>query len=313
MANVVIAGAGRVGQALAHRLVAAGHEVRGLVSAGPLPEPGERLTWRQADLTAIPEAEVALAGARVVVMLAQARRPPAKLTRASLGDLDLLLGDTVARAARRVGAERLLTFACGDADARLPLLEAAGVPLTVLRGGGPDPVAHLAAMVDGAAPAPAEPWTGEPPARGPRAELRTCSVQRYVRPAGWSALDVARAYFEWLPTDVPGVRTEVRGDVFRIHGLGVEGLVMRLVPGRSEADSAWLEVADGKLTVRSARPGRLEFRVLLDGATVLAALIGYVPAIPWPLYRASQAPLHERVMRRFGEHLAAKAGAPAAA
>jgi hypothetical protein len=138
-------------------------------------------------------------------------------------------------------------------------------------------------------------------------------VQRYARPSGWAAFDVARAYFEWLPSDVPGVRTEARGDVFRIHGLGVEGLVLRHVPGRSEVDSAWLEVADGKLTVRSARPGRLEFRVLLDGVTVMAALIGYQPAIPWLLYRASQAPMHERVMRRFGAFLAAKAGAPAAA
>jgi hypothetical protein len=312
MSRVVIAGAGVLGQALARRLAPA-HQVRGIVSSEPLPAVGEGLTWRRADLTSIPDAEVALAGAETVVLLAQARRPPARHTRAALDDLDRLLADAVARATKRVGAKRLVTFACGDSDARLPLLQHAGVPVTVLHGGGPDPVAHLAALVDGAPVPPAAAWAGEPPARGPREGLATCSVQRYARPAGWSALDVAKAYFEWLPTDVLGVRTEVRGGVFRVHGLGVEGLVLRLVEGRSEADSAWLEVADGKLAVRSAQPGRLEFRVLLDGSAVLAALIGYVPAMPWPLYRASQAPLHERVMRRFGAWLEQQSGAPAAA
>lgn len=313
MSRVVIAGAGVIGQALAQRL-AASHEVRGVVASGSLPAASERLTWHQADLTSIPDAEVALAGAETVVLLAQSRRAPARLTRASLSDLDCLLADAVARAAGRVGATRLITFACGDADARLPLLQHAGVPVTVLRGGGPEPVAHLAALVDGGPVPPPTPWTGEAPPKGPRSALpATCSVQRYPRPPGWSAKDVAQAYFEWLPTEVPGVRTESRGGVFRVHGLGVEGLVLRLVEGRSEADSAWLEVADGKLAVRSANPGRFEFRVLLDGSAVLAALIGYVPAMPWALYRASQAPLHERVMRRFGEWLGQQSGAPQAA
>ncbi len=312
MSRVVIAGAGVVGQALARRL-AASHEVRAVVSSGPVPEASERLTWHVADLTSIPDAEVALAGAQTVVVLAKARRAPARHTRAALEDLDRLLGDTLARAAQRVGAQRLVTFTADEADARLPLLAHSGLPLAVLHGGGPDPVEHLAAMVEGAqAPAPAT-WSGQPPAEGLRGELLTCSVQRHARPAGWSALDVARAYFEWLPGDVPGVRTEARSGVFRIHGLGVEGLALRLVPGRSEADSAWLEVADGKLAVRSASPGRLEFRVLLDGVTVMTALTGYVPSMPWPLYLASQAPLHERVMRRFGEWLATQSGAPRAA
>lgn len=313
MSRVVIAGGtGTLGQQLA-RTLAPAHEVLGVGPGSALPAPEERLAWRTADLTAIPEAEVAFAGAQVVVMLAQARRPPARLTRAALGDLDALLADAVARAAQRCGVQHLVHFACGDDDGREALLRRGAVPVTVLRGGGPDPVARLAALVEAPPGGPdvvAPGWSGAPAVEGPREGLWTCSVQRYARPAGWVALDVARAYFRWLPSAVPGVRTEASGHVFTVHAGGVRALVLRLVPGRSEADSAWLEVADGALVERAEVPGRLEFRVLLDGSACLAALVGYRPSLPWTTYRFTQAPAHERVMRQFGDWLSTQRGPP---
>ncbi len=288
MSRVVIAGAGALGQSLATRLQAT-HEVR----------------LAKADLTTVHETEVAFAGAQTVVMLARTNGPVAKLSRAAPADLDLLLADSVARAAKLVGVKHLVHFACGDDDARVPLLERAGVPLSVLRGGGPDPVELLAAMVNsgpGAKSMTTPAWTG--PARAAKEPTHlNCSVQRYVRPAGWSALDFARAYFTWLPSDVPTVKTVERAGAFTIDIAGVRALVLRHVPGRSSDDLAWLEVSNGALVRRGGGLGRFEFRVLLDQVTVVASLVGYESALPFPLYRFTQAAMHERVMRHFGAWL----------
>lgn len=309
MGRVVIAGGtGALGSALARRLSAA-HPVLTLrppaLGEAPPATRGDG-AW-PTDLLSIPDAEVALAGAETVVMLAQARRPPAKLTRASLDDLDRLLADSVARAAQRCGVRRLVVFRCGADDARLPLLEKSGVPLSVLSGGGPDPVAALAELVDAPPGTSRElpAWQGgEPGAGEPR--LRVCSVQRYARPPGWTAEALARAYFRWLPGAALATRVEEGAGVFAIHAFGTRGLVLRHLPGRSEPDSFVLQVADGALVHRAKGPGRLEFRVLLDGTTTMAVLTGYEPRLPWLVYRFSQALMHERVMRRFGDFLDAQ-------
>lgn len=283
MSRVVIAGAGSLAQKLQQQL-AARHEVR--------------LT-NGVDLTARHEAEVALAGAEVVVMLAQARAPLSSLKTAVLGDLDRLMADSVARAAKLVGAQHIIHFACGDDDARVPLLEKSGLKVSVLRGGGPDPVAALASIVDGGAvPAPSA-WSSSTPTRDePR--WRTCSVQRYVLPKGWNATKLAEAYFEWLPGHAPLTKVSRVNGVFTVHFAGIRGLVLRREPGRSDDDSAWFEVADGSLAVRGK--GRLEFRRLLDGS-VLVGIIGYEPSLPFFIYRLSQSVVHERVMKRFGTWL----------
>ena len=50
-------------------------------------------------------------------------------------------------------------------------------------------------------------------------------------------------------------------------------------------------------------PGQLEFRSVLGGRHVLAALHHYRPRLPWRLYRLTQARVHLWVMRAFGRHL----------
>lgn len=298
MSRVVIAGAGALGKALADKL-APTHQVRAVRLSNDLPPPTTQVSWHQADLTTLHGAEVALSGAHTVVMLARAHAR-ARLQRASLEDLDRLLGDSVARAAKLVDARHVVLFSTGDEDVREALLKHSGVALSVLRGGGPDPVELLAAMVNGAAGASntTSAWSGSTPAPRPHS-TPTCSVQRYTRPAGWKAIDLARAYFKWLPSDVPLVKTAEHEGVFTISMAGMRGLVLRLVPGRSSDDCAWLNVADGTMN-GGAVDARFEFRVLLDGVTAMASLIGYQPALPWPVYRFTQALMHERVMRRFG-------------
>ena len=293
---VTIAGAGALGRALAERLPLAR-----LVGPSALPE--GRL-WR-ADLTSIPEAEVALAGTRTLVVLAQARRAPARLTRADLLDVDRLIADSLARAAQRSGVEHLVLFACGPDDPREGLLRASGIPLSVLRGGGPDPLAQLEALVRrGHGPdVEAEPWQGAPPQAGPRDGLLVCSVQRYAVGGAWTAQKLARAYLDWLPGQVATVRVTSSHGASTIHAFGSRALMLRLDEGRSEAQSVVYDVADGALVSRGLSGARFEFRVLLDGSSALSALIGFEPSLPWPVYHVTQALMHERVMKRFGAWL----------
>lgn len=287
MSRVVIAGAGAVGRALAQRL-ADTHEV----------------FLSEADLTATHEAEIAFAGAQTIVFLARASKRIARLPRADPKDIERLMADSVARAARLVGANHIVFFECGADDVRTPLLELSGVPLSILRGGGPDPVEALAELVRKGVPGPVvtAPWSGpDQEAKEPR--YATCSVQRFKKLQGMTALSFARKYFEWLPGDVRFVKTMEREAVFTIHIAGVRALVLRYVAGRSNDDIAWFDIADGRMA-RRAEQSRFEFRHLLDGQTSIAALVGYEPSLPFWLYRFTQAVMHERVMRRFGQHLA---------
>ena len=61
-------------------------------------------------------------------------------------------------------------------------------------------------------------------------------------------------------------------------------------------------VVGGVLSGKQDR-GRLEFRVVLDRKYVMAALHEFRPALPWFIYRYTQAIVHVIVMRAFSEHL----------
>ena len=50
--------------------------------------------------------------------------------------------------------------------------------------------------------------------------------------------------------------------------------------------------------------GRLEFRQVLDGRTLLVAIHDYSPRLPWFAYVLTQAPFHASVMAAFRRHLA---------
>ena len=258
-------------------------------------------TW-PADLTSISEAEVACANTQTLVVLARTARD-ARRFRGLTDDVDRLIADSLARAAQRCGVQHLVLFACGapGEDAREPLLRASGIPTTVLRGGGPDPVERLDAIVrrGPGADVEGEAWTATSTrSTGPLPGFT--SVQRFARPAGWSSSQLSQTYFRWLGAEIPSVRVTSSADAETIYFLGVKVLVLRRLNGQSEPDTSVWEVVGGAL----ARPGGcLELRTLLDGASVSMHLRGFRPRLPGALYSLTQAQLHERLIRRFGEWL----------
>ncbi len=297
---VIAGGSGRLGTLLQAALQG-DFEVRVLTTSAPPP------AWR-CDLTSIAEAEIALAGAHTVVFLAKVAKSPARLTQGATVDLDLLMADSISRAAARVGAAHLVFFACGESDPREAILRASGIKTSVLRGGGPDPVAALVELINEPQDRVLPPWSASEDvlASGPRAS-QVWSIQRFERPADASAAALARTYFEWLPGAVPLMRVERVEQTWLLSTLGVETLILRHSPGRSELDCFVLDLVGGALVAEPR--GRFEFRVLRDGSFCVA-LIDFAPSLPWPVYRATQALAHARVMRSFGKALEAKTLVP---
>jgi uncharacterized protein YbjT (DUF2867 family) len=136
------------------------------------------------------------------------------------------------------------------------------------------------------------------------------SIQRLPLPAGRDAAWVAEEYLRWLPRRLwPLVRVERgAGGAVRLRARPFGRVLLHLRSER-ELSSAERQVfaIDGGLLVgrpRDAAPGRLEFREVAGRRFVLAAISDYRPALPWPVYAATQARLHLWLMRRFARHLA---------
>ncbi|MBS1149127.1 MAG: hypothetical protein H6Q89_825 [Myxococcaceae bacterium] len=287
MTTVVIAGGtGKTGGRLAERL-GARFAVRRLGSG--------------TNLLSLSSAEAALAGAQVGVYLARATRSPYRLTQAKQADLELLMADSFARAAARWGVRRILAWRCGADDERLVPLAAAGVPLTVV-----DSAEELEAALQ------SEPEHSSRSdallAPQPGAEPGVCSLQRLPLPAGWTAEQATRAYFEWVAAHLPGVSAVCTGDAWTLRAFGAPMLCLSLIRGRSTRDCAVLSTGGGWLEGAFAGKGHFEFRIVPTpaGPALFTNLIGFVPALPLLLYRLSQAPFHAWVMARFGRWLATK-------
>jgi uncharacterized protein YbjT (DUF2867 family) len=138
------------------------------------------------------------------------------------------------------------------------------------------------------------------------------SIQRLVLPRGKTAAWVAEEYFQWLPAFLkPFVRVD-RLDhdtwVFRFALLKWPLLVLWLCRERSTSDRQLFYIRGGLLVKKDQNPhSRLEFREVLGRQWVLAAIHEFRPALPWPLYKYTQALAHLWVMRGFRKHLLGRA------
>lgn len=137
----------------------------------------------------------------------------------------------------------------------------------------------------------------------PRHVMR--SVQRMDLPSGQSAESVAKAYLEYLPKTQPGfLKVEVQGNwvYFAWRFPFVKLLILEYAPQRSWVDRQLFYVRGGLLARKTVR-GRLEFREILGGESVIAAIHDFEPRMPWYMYRWTQALFHLWTMKRFGAYL----------
>ena len=132
------------------------------------------------------------------------------------------------------------------------------------------------------------------------------SVQRMRLPAGKDAQWAANEYFRWLPEAMKGLVQVIQLDEnkigFRFSDKGPLLLELEMRSHRSDPQRQVMRVTGGYLAKETER-GRLEFRQVLNGRTLLAAIHDFEPRLPWWIYRSTQAEVHRWIMDRFGKHL----------
>jgi nucleoside-diphosphate-sugar epimerase len=137
------------------------------------------------------------------------------------------------------------------------------------------------------------------------------SIQRFshLNPAFLSSITpISTAYFTWLPRLLLGILFVKKREnaksikiTFEIRGTG-----WRLLELESEkVDGVPTERFRivGGLLQKSGSGGFLEFRAFPGENCALAIVQDFVPRLPWPIYRFTQALIHLWVMRRFGAEL----------
>jgi len=139
-------------------------------------------------------------------------------------------------------------------------------------------------------------------------QSRARSVQRMPCPPGYSARDVALEYVRWLPRLgwplLRVERTDARTVQFAVRSTDWTLLTLQFAEDRSPQGRQAFYVTGGLLAdTNEGRLGRLEFRQVLDGEAVLAAVHDFSPHLPWYVYNSTQALVHLLVMNRFRRHL----------
>ncbi|MBC7429607.1 MAG: NAD(P)H-binding protein [Bacteriovorax sp.] len=134
------------------------------------------------------------------------------------------------------------------------------------------------------------------------------SVQRLTLPAGKDATWVAEEYFRWLPMFFSFIiKTKVVGNFcyfYFIHPKIVL-LILEKSTERSTPERQLLYVRGGLLSLNEGR-ARLEFREVMNKKFIMAGIHDFRPALPWRVYKYTQAIVHLIVMKAFGVHLKLK-------
>lgn len=142
----------------------------------------------------------------------------------------------------------------------------------------------------------------------PFSNRRARSIQRWMQSPPLDARTLTEEYFSWLPRFTFSlVRVDRRGNDFFLKTplVAITVLCFRLNAGRSDLDLHWLDIRGGLMAANGNR-GRLEFRAVSDRKFAVAAIHDYSPALPWFLYRLTQAVVHLIVMKSFASHLRGK-------
>ncbi|WP_039870677.1 NAD(P)H-binding protein [Halobacillus sp. BAB-2008] len=146
--KVVVAGAsGYIGRNLMKKLVK-NHDIIALSRNGDDKEDETHIHWKSCDLYSLIDAERGLEGADIAVYLVHSMLPSAKLTQGSFEDMDVILADNFAQAAKKQGVQQIIYLSGIVPDDGRPLsphlrsrleveeiLGAYGTPVTTIRAG----------------------------------------------------------------------------------------------------------------------------------------------------------------------------------
>ncbi|GGN91052.1 NAD(P)H-binding protein [Saccharibacillus kuerlensis] len=134
------------------------------------------------------------------------------------------------------------------------------------------------------------------------------SVQRVTLPEGKDAHWAGQYYLEWLGKALgPFIRVHTGEDgVSRVYIRFLSRPILELSydPVKSGEDRAVYLITGGMFAnAKDAHSGRLEFLMIPETSDCVVAIHDYLPAMPWFLYKYTQAKLHLIVMYAFRKHL----------
>ncbi|TMW73345.1 hypothetical protein [Alteribacter natronophilus] len=126
------------------------------------------------------------------------------------------------------------------------------------------------------------------------------SVQLYLQSCAITGRKAASEYAAWLETaSCNTIRTEVDCSRFIISAFGIPLIKMRHAGVPGEAGEGLYRITGGMLAGEGSTPGYFHFLCERKKGIVYTALTSFTPALLRPLYRMTQAPLHEAVMKRY--------------
>jgi uncharacterized protein YbjT (DUF2867 family) len=137
------------------------------------------------------------------------------------------------------------------------------------------------------------------------------SVQRLKNSSKLSAEQVASLYFDWISKflfPLIKIARDKEKIIFCLYTAKLPLIVLSQSSTSDNPNSVQFGINSG-LLVSPNSVARIEFRDVIDRNFVLVAIHDFKPALPWLLYRISQAPLHAWVMSRFSAFLAKKSKA----
>ncbi len=141
-----------------------------------------------------------------------------------------------------------------------------------------------------------------------KSKVTVCSLQRINLPAGRNAAWASEEYLTWLNRLLKGI-IEVQLSPSKdeidltLKATGQKLIGFKYLPHRSSKNRQVLMVTEG-LLARKSDKARLEFRQVLAGDTLIAAVHDFVPRLPWWIYRLTQGFVHLWIMNRFRTHVA---------
>ncbi len=135
------------------------------------------------------------------------------------------------------------------------------------------------------------------------------SIQRLPRIASHDCEWISSEYMRWLPNaflSLIQVAADERSGQVKFMLRGIHRPLLELQYDRDDSDpnTKAFRVVGGLLSA-SRNAGWFEFRQVADRRFTLAAIHEFVPRLPWPIYRSTQALIHAWTMNRFGAHLSA--------
>lgn len=244
----------------------------------------ENITFLKNDLFILHEVEDALENMDVVIFFEDPIMRLNRLTQGKFYDLYLLLADNIARAARKSNVEQIIYVQDELSDGSIAsALGAYGT--TVLE--TTTPIRRY----------------GKSLTYKSDDYNYVRSVQRAPMPPGWTVENIAWYYFGWLDSIVYGlVNTTIEDDTVSMYVLDNPDpmLILQYNKEQSDENTVLFEITGGKLMKRRrSKKQRYEFRKLPMTDEFIMALHDFQPALPWPIFKMTQAPIYSLVSRIY--------------